>query len=108
MSANCESSPRPRIVVQVRKDLADLVSVFLRKRHDDLSVMPAAIQAGDFKSLRVWGHNLAGTGAAYGFQAITDVGRGLEEAAKAADAARIQRLSSQLADYLNDLEVVYV
>ena len=104
----CDSALRPRIVVQVREDMADLVSVFLHKRHDELGVMPAAIQAGDFRTLRFWGHNLAGTGAAYGFLAITDIGRGLEEAAQAAGTERIQKLTTQLADFLNDLEVVYV
>ena len=108
MSETRETNPRPRNVVRVRQDLADLVSIFLRRRHDELGLLPAALQAGDFKSLRVWGHNLKGTGAAYGFQTITDIGRVLEDAAKTEDAARIQASANQLADFLLDLEVVYV
>jgi len=50
---------------------------------------------------------LAGSGGGYGFARISELGRALESAAIAGNAAEIGKLISELAQYLDDLELVY-
>jgi hypothetical protein len=51
------------------------------------------------------GHQLAGSGAGYGLEPITDIGRALEESALAEDAARMRERIDGLDRYLNNIEV---
>lgn len=96
-----------RMRVQVRRDYAGIVPVFIRGRHADVEASRAALQAGDFDSIRVRGHNMAGTGGALGFPDITDIGRALELAARSLDAAGVEACVGRLADYLARVEVIY-
>ena len=62
---------------------------YLRNRRLDLDKLRAALAAGDFEGIRVIGHNSKGTGAGYGFPAISTAGAALEQAARAADLAAV-------------------
>jgi HPt (histidine-containing phosphotransfer) domain-containing protein len=54
----------------------------------------------EFESIREAGHNLRGTGAAYGFPRITDLGEEIESAAKSSDIDRILAAVSELDGFL--------
>ena len=58
------------------------------------------MREGNFAAIRKTGHNLKGTGAAYGFAEISDIGRSLEAAAKNGDAGAIEVLLDQIDGYL--------
>jgi hypothetical protein len=53
------------------------------------------------------GHNLKGTGAAYGFAEITEIGAAIEAAAKQADRDVIAERAAALARYLAGIVVEY-
>jgi HPt (histidine-containing phosphotransfer) domain-containing protein len=59
-----------------------------------------ALKNRDFEALRKAGHNLKGTGAAYGFGEITDIGRSLEAAAKDNNAEAIEILLDRIDSYV--------
>ena len=107
MAQNEQLVEQARMRVHVRPDYADIVRVFIRNRHVDVEASRTALQAGDFNSIRVRGHNMAGTGGALGFTDITDIGRALELAARSLDAAGVEACVGRLADYLDRIEVVY-
>ena len=46
-------------------------------------------------------HNMRGSGGAYGFQPITDIGAGLEQAAEKADHTASRLRVDELSDYLD-------
>ena len=50
---------------------------------------------------------MKGAGGGYGFDAITDIGQSLEQAAKAPDPDEIRKLAGELSTYLDRVEVVY-
>ena len=50
---------------------------------------------------------MKGAGGSYGFDAITDIGKSLEQAAIAKDSGVIKKSVQELAAYLNRVEVVY-
>ena len=71
-------------------DMKELVPAYLAKRRGDLAACRAALEAGDFDTIRKLGHNLKGTGAGYGFPRLTEIGAALETAALRSDASAIR------------------
>jgi HPt (histidine-containing phosphotransfer) domain-containing protein len=96
-----------RRVVRVSALLEDLVPGFLENRRADVEVIDGALARGDFESLERLGHRLKGDGGGYGFPVISEIGRGLEHAARDRDAAAIRALSRELSEYLASVDVVY-
>jgi HPt (histidine-containing phosphotransfer) domain-containing protein len=68
--------------------------------------MRVALADGDFSTLGRLGHGMRGSGGGYGFQAITDIGKGLELAAKSSDHEASQKLLGELTSYLDRVEVI--
>lgn len=106
MTHNNDGRPDGKILVQVDPDLADLIPGFLANRRKDIAAMQIALEGGDFEIVRVLGHSMKGAGGGYGFDAITDIGAALEQAAKAKNPGEIQKNLSDLAVYLDRVEVV--
>ena len=96
-----------KIIVHVDPDIADLIPGFLENRHKDIKTIGEALAQGDFETIRFLGHSMKGAGGSYGFDAITDVGRSLEQAAIAQDTGRIKKSLLELFAYLDSIEVVY-
>lgn len=94
------------IVVRIDPLLADLIPGFLQNRREDVLTMRAALDEGDFESVRRLGHGMRGSGGGYGFQAITDIGLALEMAAERSDSAAAQKWLGELASYLDRVEVI--
>lgn len=68
-------------------ELAALRVIYLENQRRDLESLRYALKNEDFPVLREAGHNVKGTGATYGFSELSDIGRALEAAGKAGDAA---------------------
>jgi HPt (histidine-containing phosphotransfer) domain-containing protein len=107
MSSSNRITEEARIRVRVRADIADLVPAFLDNRRREVIAIPGAVQANDYGRIRSWAHNMAGTGGAFGFPTITEIGRAMETAAKVADGVTIGLCVDKLADYLRRIEVVW-
>jgi HPt (histidine-containing phosphotransfer) domain-containing protein len=95
----------PRIVVRVNPKYADMVPGFLRNRRQDVITMLDALDRGDFETVESIGHGMKGAGGSYGFQAITDIGAALEQAAGSADAGASRKWVRDLTHYLDHVEV---
>lgn len=96
-----------RIVVQVDADLEDLIPGYLQNRRQDVDSILQALEKQDFETIRILGHTMKGTGGGYGFDAITELGRALEEAAKGRNIADIRQKAAALLAYLQAVEVVF-
>ncbi|MBF0623508.1 MAG: Hpt domain-containing protein [Magnetococcales bacterium] len=96
-----------KVVVRIDHDLEEIVPGYLKNRWNDVEAMRNALKQGDFESLRVLGHRMKGSGAGYGFDAITEIGRGVENAAKTSQAGEIAQGIQDLVAYLERVEVVY-
>jgi CheY-like chemotaxis protein len=80
--------------------LRSRIPQYLSSCEGDLSALKDALGTGDFGRIQEVGHNLKGTGSAYGFSRITRIGGGLEFAAKACDPSEITERLRDLADCL--------
>lgn len=108
MSQYSELKPGQKIVVQVDVDLEDLIPMFLSNRKREIPELKEALRKGDFEAIRVLGHSLKGVGGGYGFDAITDLGAVLETAARSENLPEIEQTVSQLATFLDCVEVEYI
>lgn len=83
-----------------------LVGQYLKNRKDDIDKLSDALAKSDFETIRTTGHNLYGSGAAYGIDDISFIGASIESAADEADTDRIERLIGELGDLLRRLKVL--
>jgi len=107
MTQNRDGSQDGKILVRVDPDLSDLIPGFLDNRRKDISAIREALERGDFETVRILGHSMKGAGGGYGFDAITDIGAALEQAAKNADREEIRKQIDELSTYLDRVEVMY-
>lgn len=96
-----------KIIVNVDPDLEELIPGFLENRIKDIELLKNAAGKQDFAALKSVGHSLKGVGGGYGFAKITELGAGIEASAKVNDIDKINQLISDLADYLQRVEVKY-
>ncbi len=94
-------------IVHIDSELAELIPNYVENRHKDIKNMSDAVEKGDYETVRLLGHSMKGSGASYGFQGISDIGKKLEEAAKAKNNADITKYIGELTDYMSNLEIVY-
>jgi HPt (histidine-containing phosphotransfer) domain-containing protein len=83
--------------------LDKLRSEYLENRVQELAALAEALQRADFPVLNRAGHNLKGTGAAYGFDQLTEIGKALESAAKEQDARMVEVLLGRTESYLRQV-----
>jgi histidine phosphotransfer protein HptB len=101
------TSPSGRITVSVDPDLEDIIPVFLANRQKDIQTLRLSLGGKDFRTIQILGHRMKGDGGGYGFQAISDIGTALEQAATRHDQPAIERITTELEDFLARVTVVY-
>lgn len=97
-----------KLIIQVDRDLEDLMPLFMDTRKRDMEGLAKGLASNDFAALRVIGHGMKGSGGAFGFQFITDLGDIIEASALKNDAITIAQQFALLRDYLARVEVQYV
>ena len=65
-----------------------------------------ALDRGNFATVESLGHGMKGAGGSWGFQAITDIGAAVEQAAARADAPAARKWVGELTRYLDRVEIV--
>jgi CheY-like chemotaxis protein len=88
--------PGPRIAARV--------PAYLESCRQNVVDIRDALDRADFSAATVLGHNLRGSGGAFGFQHITDIGAGLELAAEDSDIKATRGWATELDRYLDDLK----
>lgn len=83
-----------------------LIGKYLDNRKGDIEKLTRALSDSDFETIRVTGHNLYGSGAAYGLDHISWIGASIEKAADAEDASDIERSIGELRSFLERLKVL--
>lgn len=95
------------IVVHVDQELSDLIPGFLARKREDAGAVVAAVERGDCEAVLRLGHKMKGEGGSYGLDAISGLGRDLEQAGKDGDFDSARRLGRDLTNFLERLEIVY-
>jgi PAS domain S-box-containing protein len=105
LASRSDSSLKSRNPVSANQVLARLIPAYLANCRQNVIAMQGALDRVDFESLTILGHNLRGSGGAYGFQAITDIGAALELAAESSDTDMSRKWVGELSSFLCAIEV---
>ena len=105
-SSKEESSRKDTILVRANPKFVDLIPVFLQNCRQNAIAMLDALDRSDFETVEFLGHGMRGAGGSYGFQAITDIGNALEQAAKSADTEASRTWVRELSRYLDRVEII--
>jgi CheY-like chemotaxis protein len=95
-----------RISVRPPAGIEEAVPLFLESTREDLQALSRFLNAQDYSRIRFIGHDLKGSGAGYGFEPISAIGKTIEEAAKQSDSDEISRQIAVLTDYLDRVDVI--
>ncbi|CAN5855623.1 hypothetical protein BH11MYX2_BH11MYX2_26700 [soil metagenome] len=104
-SSKVQSIRQDPSLVHAYPRLAARIPVFLKSRRQDVITMLDALARGEFETVERLGHNMKGAGASYGFQAITDIGAALEQAAGSADIDALRKWVRELSACLDRVEL---
>lgn len=99
------SVAREPVKVAVEDWLKPVVGGYLDNRRADIGRLRDALEQGDYSTIRLLGHRMAGTGGGYGFGPITDIGNTLEESALAGDISRMRASIDDLDRYLQSIQL---
>jgi CheY-like chemotaxis protein/HPt (histidine-containing phosphotransfer) domain-containing protein len=98
-----ESGGLDPILLRVNARLAARIPEFLQNCRQNVVTMRDALDRVDFETVTSLGHQMRGSGGAYGFQAITDIGAALEKAAGSADNDVSRKWVNELSLYLDGI-----
>jgi len=79
---------------------------YLKKREADIAILRSALEEGDFDRIREKGHNLFGSGSAYGLDRISELGAALEKSARKHDNKEVDLLIESLEAFVCNVRVV--
>lgn len=83
-----------------------LMARYLERRGDDVQALRSALASGDFESIQNKGHNLYGSGSAYGLDRISELGAALEKTARNKNSDALGELIQQLEAFIRNVRVV--
>ncbi|MFO0678021.1 MAG: Hpt domain-containing protein [Polyangiaceae bacterium] len=93
------------ILAKVDADVRRLLPKFVANRRADVVELGLCIARADWPRATRIGHNMKGTGAAYGLSPISDLGARLEIAAREGLLAAVREIVAELGDYLGRVEL---
>ena len=105
-SSKEESSRKGALLVRTKPKFADRIPVFLQNCGQNVVTMLDALDRSDFETVEFLGHGMRGAGGMFGFQAITDIGAALEQAAENADIEASRKWVGELSRYLDGVAVI--
>ena len=96
-----------RIIVYALAEIKDLIPGYLVDINNKVDVILVLLENHDFVRIETLGHGLSGSGGAYGFDVISEIGEFLEQAAQERNEEQIRKCVDELKDYLERVEVIY-
>ena len=96
-----------KIRIRLDPDLQDLIPGYLENRGKDLLTYQEALEKNDFDLIAVLGHSMKGSGGGYGFNELSTIGRAIENAAKIRDKEAVRQSITEMAAFLENVEVFY-
>jgi HPt (histidine-containing phosphotransfer) domain-containing protein len=99
-----ESGGMDTILVRANTKFVDRIPAYLQNCRKNVIAMSDALDRVDFKTVTFLGHQMRGSGGAYGFQNITDIGAALQHAGESADTDASRKWVGELSSCLDRIE----
>jgi PAS domain S-box-containing protein len=107
---------RPTVPLQAHSDgpfvfqslpgLEEITLRYVASRREEAPRLLELFEKGEFDEIRIAGHNLKGTGEAYGYPVLTSMGAAIESAAKCVDTEGLSVALHRLARYLDETNTI--
>ncbi len=94
------------ILVRANHKFADRIPAYRQNCRQNVIAMLDALDRVDFETVKYLGHQMRGSGSAFGFQGITDIGAALQQAAESADTEASRKWVGELSNYLDRVEII--
>ncbi len=94
-----------KIIIKVDPEIADLIPGFLTNREKDIEQMESYLEAKNFEEIERLGHSMKGSGAGYGFDGISEIGKSIEVAGKEQNIENIKKGVEDLKNYLRRVKI---
>jgi CheY-like chemotaxis protein len=105
-SSKEESNRMEPILLRVKSKFSDRIPAYLQNCRQNAILMLDALDRGDFEIVTSLGHQMRGSGGMFGFQAITDIGAALGQAAGGADNDASRKWVGELSNYLDSIDAI--
>jgi CheY-like chemotaxis protein/anti-sigma regulatory factor (Ser/Thr protein kinase) len=105
-ASNEESSRKDTVLAHANYKFADRIPAYLQNCRQNVIAMLDALDRVDFETVKFLGHQMRGSGGAYGFQTITDIGAALQQAAERADTDESRMWVGELSRCLDRVETI--
>ena len=92
------------ILLGANPKFANRIPAYLQNCRQNVIIMSEALDRVDFETVTSLGHQMSGSGGMFGFQAITDIGAALQQAAESADIDASRKSVHELTSYLDSIE----
>ncbi len=96
-----------KVIVQIDKDIEEIVPMFLDNRQKDLKEIDAFLLEKNFQGIEVISHKLAGNAGSYGFTDLGLIGAKMEACCQNENLEEVKEQFELYKSYLSNLEVVY-
>lgn len=96
-----------KIIVRIDNQIKDLIPDYMKNRQDDITNINNALHECDFDTIRIVGHSMKGSGKGYGFDAISDIGLHLENAAIEKNTEKVKKYVAELSYYIHNIDLTY-
>ena len=96
-----------KIIVEISKDLEDLIPEYLESMNTSLDYLERLIAAEDFPEIKSEAHKMKGHGGAYGFRYISDMGLLIEGFAGERKKELITKCVNELKNYLGRIQIEF-
>lgn len=83
----------------------EMLCGYLQRMRESVPGLRDALARRDFGAAKVYGHRLKGSGGAYGVPGLSEIGAGIELAAKGEDVEGLCGLADRLGELLGGVEV---
>lgn len=93
------------IEILVDEDFLDLAEMYLEAKQKDIELYKTALQNKDFKAIKDASHKMKGTGASYGFEYLTELGKNMEEASLNEEFDNLVKMVDDFENHLSQIVI---
>ena len=90
--------------IKIDESILDLMPAYLENRKADIEKIKKALKADDMPAIESLAHKMKGSGASYGFERITHLGKQIESSAKENDRDQILLNVKELELFLENVQ----
>lgn len=93
------------ILVEMMDGIEEIVPAFLAAQKEEAAALPEILASDELDRIRRFAHNLKGTGSAFGFPWLTEIGIAMERSAREGNRDELGGQIKSLIDYLGRVRV---